>query len=57
MGKSVANVTHQGIIREEVAILEVYPAWPQSQKFTRDMQRTVTAAVGSSPEFWMAGLL
>merc|ERR1719384_1316593 len=51
MGKSVANLTQQDVRRDEVAILELYPAWPQSQKFTREMQHSVTAAAGSSPEF------
>merc|ERR1719384_1617171 len=51
MGKSVANLTQQEIRRDEVSILELYPAWPESQNFTRDMQRSVTVAAGSSPEF------
>merc|ERR1719336_3664897 len=51
MGKSVANLTQQEIRRDEVSILELSPAWPESQKFTRDMQRSVTVAAGSSPEF------
>jgi len=51
MGKDVANTTHAAIKRDEIAIAEVYPQWPQSQKFTRDVQRSVIAVAGSSPHF------
>merc|ERR1719433_1002699 len=51
MGKRVGNLTTTEIRRDEVAILELYPAWPQSKKFTRDMQRSVTVAAGTSPDF------
>merc|ERR1719166_551666 len=51
MGKSVENITHEEIRRDEKAISVVYPQWPQSQKFTRDMQRSAIAAAGPSPHF------
>jgi len=56
LGKNTSSMTPDDIKAEQAEILSVYPAWPESQKFTRAVQRDVAKANAASPEFLNGGL-
>merc|ERR1719433_1413584 len=51
LGGNVSSMAPADIKTEQAEILEVYPAWPESQAFTREVQRSVLAVNSVTPAF------
>lgn len=47
LGKNASSTTRYW----KAEILNFYPAWPQSQKFTREVQQSITGSNAASPDF------
>jgi len=56
LGKNVTGITRDEIMSAQAKILRVYPAWPESQKFSREVQDSVIGNNTAGPEF-VGGLL
>jgi len=56
LGKNATGITRDEIMSSQAKILSVYPAWPESQKFSREVQDRVTGNSAADPEF-AGGLL
>mmetsp|Transcript_89419 Transcript_89419/g.208206 ORF Transcript_89419/g.208206 Transcript_89419/m.208206 type:complete len:571 (+) Transcript_89419:94-1806(+) len=51
LGVNSSQSSHAAIVEHRAAILRVYPSWPQSQKFTREVQREVVEAHANDEAF------
>jgi len=56
LGQNITGITNDEITSVQAKILRVYPAWPESQKFSREVQDNVTLNNAAGPEF-AGGLL
>jgi len=51
LGKNVSETTRNGIMRHEAQIQTMYPSWPESKKFARDVLESVTRANAGNQQF------
>jgi len=46
MSENISTMSFDDVKRWEADIMEIYPAWPESQKFTRNVQRSFITTAG-----------